>query len=61
MAVFDLVFDYDDDPICILYAPDEESPEGYIDPTVLIEKPSTPTMGGGRGRSNPEIKTLTCS
>jgi hypothetical protein len=40
---------YDDDPICILYAPDEESPEGYIDPTVLIEKPSTPTMGGAGG------------
>jgi len=38
---------YDDDPICILYGPDEESPQGYIDPTVLIEKLSNPPARAG--------------
>jgi hypothetical protein len=40
---------YEDDPVCILYAPDESS-EGYIDPTVLMEKLSSltkPPSGGG--------------
>jgi hypothetical protein len=55
---------YKDDPICILYAPDEESQEGYIDPTVLMEKLSSltkPPSGGGGVAGNTAVDKMTGS